>query len=106
MCIFQIFQRTQQQVLAHLLPGWKADDFDFREIAFTIICLASGHQNVSLVEDWRFVDDDAHGCANMTSSTNQEEEPEFVAHMGVGARLNDSHAGSAPQSSMYWFEGV
>ena len=104
--IFQIFQRTQEQVLAHLLLGWKPDDFAFRELAFTIVCLASGRQNVSLVEDWRFVDDDAHGCADLTNSTDQEEEPEFVAHMGVGARLNDNPTGSAPQSSMYWFEGV
>ena len=93
-------------MLAHLLLGWKPDDFAFREITFTIICLASGRQNVSLVEDWRFVDDDAHGCANLTNSTDQEEEPEVVAHMGVGARLNDNPAGSAPQSSIYWFEGV
>ena len=104
--IFQIFQRTQERVLAHLLLGWKPDDFAFRELAFTIVCLASGRQNVSLVEDWRFVDDEAHGCADLTNSTDQEEEPEFVAHMGVGARLNDNPAGSAPQSSMYWFEGV
>ena len=104
--IFQIFQRSQQRVLAHLLLGWKSDDFSFREIAFAIVCLASGRHNVSLVEDWHFVDDDAHGCANLMSSTNAEEEPEFVAHMGVGAHLNDKAAGSAPQSSMYWFEGV
>ena len=104
--IFQIFQRTQERVLAHLLLGWKPDDFAFREITFTIVCLASGRQNVSLVEDWRFADDNAHGCANLTNSTDPEEEPEFVAHMGVGACLNDNPAGSAPQSSMYWFEGV
>ena len=104
--IFQIFQRTQERVLAHLLLGWKPDDFHFREIAFTIICLASGCQNVSLVEDWRFINDDAHGCANLMSSTDPEEDPEFVAHMGVGAHLNEHAAGSAPQTSMYWFEGV
>lgn len=104
--IFQIFQRTQEQVLAHLLLGWKPDDLCFREIAFTVLCLASGRRNVSLVEEWRFVNDDAHGCANLMSSTDQEEEPEFVAHMRVGAHLNDYVAGSAPQSSMYWFEGV
>ena len=104
--IFQIFQRTQERVLAHLLLGWKPDDLAFREITFSIVCLASGRRNVSLVEDWRFVDDDAHGCANLTNSIDKEEEPEFVAHMGVGARLNDNPAGSAPQSSMYWFEGV
>ena len=104
--IFQVFQRTQERVLAHLLLGWKPDDFAFREIAFTIVCLASGRHNVSLVEDWRFADDDAHGCVNLMNSSDQEEESEFVAHMGVGARLNDNPAGSAPQSSMYWFEGV
>ena len=104
--IFQSFQRTQQRVLAHLLLGWKPDDFAFREIAFTIICLASGRQNISLVEDSRTADDDAHGCTNLMSSTDQEEGPEFVAHMGIGAHFNDNPAGSAPQSSMYWFEGV
>ena len=104
--IFQIFQRSQERVLTHLLLGWKPDDFPFREIAFAIVCLASGRHNVSLVEDWHFVDDDAHGCANLMSKTDPEEEPEFVAHMGVGAHLNDNAAGSAPQSSMYWFEGV
>ena len=104
--IFQIFQRTQERVLAHFLLGWKPDDFPFREIAFTIVCLASGRQNVSLVADSRLADDGAHGCANLMSSTDQEEESEFVAHMGVGAHLNDNAAGSAPQSSMYWFEGV
>ena len=104
--IFQSFQRTKERVLARLLLGWKPDDFPFREIAFTIVCLASGRQNVSLVENRRFVDDDAHGCANLINSTDREEEPKFVAHMGVGARLNDNPAGSAPQSSMYWFEGV
>ena len=104
--IFQIFQRTQERVLAHFLLGWKPDDFAFREIAFTILCLASGRQNVSLVGISRLADEDAHGCANLMSSTDQEEEPEFVAHMGVGAHLNDNAAGSAPQSLMYWFEGV
>ena len=104
--IFQIFQRTQERVLAHLLLGWKPDDLCFREIAFAVLCLASGGRNVSLVEDGHLAKDDGHGCANLISSTDQEEEPEFVAHMGVGAHLNDDAAGSAPQSSMYWFEGV
>ena len=104
--IFQMFQRTQQRVLAHLLLGWKPDDFAFREIAFTILCLVSGRHNISLVEDSHIADDDAHGCAYLTSSTDPKEEPEFVAHMGVGAHLNDNAAGSAPQSPMYWFEGV
>ena len=104
--IFQTFQRTQERVLAHLLLGWKPDDLCFREVAFTILCLASGRRNVSLVEDGHLVNNDAHGCVNLMSSTDQEEEPEFIAHMGVGAHLNDDAAGSAPQSSMYWFEGV
>lgn len=104
--IFQVFQRSQERVLAHLLLGWKPDDFPFREIAFAILCLASGRQNVSLVESLRLVDDDAHGCANLTSSTDQEDELEFVAHMGICAHLNANAANSAPQSTMYWFEGV
>lgn len=93
-------------MLAHLLLGWKLDDFAFREIAFTILCLASGRQNVSIVESLGLVDDDAHGCANLTNRMSQEDEPEFVAHMGVGAHLNANAAGSAPQSTIYWFEGV
>ena len=104
--VFQFFQRAQTQVLAHLLLGWKPDDFYFREIAFTILCLASGRQNVSLVEDVCIANDDAHGSANLINNTNDDEEPEFLAHMGVGSHLNDNPAGSAPKSSMYWFEGV
>ncbi|CAF9940890.1 hypothetical protein IMSHALPRED_002210 [Imshaugia aleurites] len=104
--IFQFFQRAQTQVLAHLLLGWKPNDFPFREIAFTILCLGSGRQNVSLVEELRLANDDAHGCANLRSNTDRDVEPEFVAHMGVGSHLNDNPAGSAPKSSMYWFEGI
>ena len=104
--IFQIFQRAHKQVLAHLLLGWKPDDFPFREIAFTILCLASGRQNVSLVETVRLANDDAHGCANLMNNTTHDLDPEFVAHMGVGSHLNDYPAGSAPKSSTYWFEGI
>lgn len=104
--IFQCFQRAQTQVLAHLLLGWRPDDFPFREIAFTILCLASGRQNVSLVENLRLADDDAHGCSSLISNTDRDVEPEFIAHMGVGSHLNDNPAGSAPKSSMYWFEGI
>ena len=66
--IFQAFQRAHKQVLAHLLLGWKPDDFPFQEIAFTILCLASGRQNVSLVKNVRLANDDAHGCANLMDS--------------------------------------
>ena len=104
--IFQCFQRAQTQVLAHFLLGWRPNDFSFREIAFTILCLASGRQNVSLVENLRLANDDAHGCASLISNTDRDLEPEFVAHMGVGAHLADNPAGSAPKSSMYWFEGI
>lgn len=104
--VFQCFQRVQTQVLAHLLLGWRPDDFPFREIAFTILCLASGRQNVSLMEDLRLADDDAHGCASLMSNTDRVVEPEFIAHMGVGSHLADNPAGSAPKSSMYWFEGI
>ena len=104
--IFQTFQRAQMQVLAHLLLGWKPDDFPFREIAFTILCLATGRQNVSLVEDVRVANDDAHGSANLMNNTNDDVEPEFLAHMGVGSHFNHNPAGSAPKSSMYWFEGI
>ncbi len=104
--IFQIFQRTHKQVLAHLLLGWKPDDFPFREVAFTILCLASDRQNVSLVENVRLANDDAHGCANLMNNTTHDLDPEFVAHMGVGSHLNDYPAGSAPKSSTYWFEGI
>lgn len=104
--IFHIFQRAQRQVLSHLLLGWKPDELPFREIAFSILCLASGRQNVSLVKDSCLVDNDAHGCANLMSNTDHDVIPEFVAHMGVGAHLNDNSPGSAPNSSMYWFEGI
>ncbi len=104
--IFQIFQRAQTQVLAHLLLGWKPDDFAFRETVFTILCLASGRPNVSLEEDVRVANDEAHGSANLMNKTNDDVEPEFVAHMGVGSHLNENPAGSAPKSSIYWFEGI
>lgn len=93
-------------MLAHLLLGWKPGDLPFREIAFSILCLASGRQNVSLVKDSHLADDDSHGYASLKSYTDSDVEPEFMAHMGVGARLNDNPAGSAPNSFMYWFEGV
>ena len=64
--IFQVFQRTQLQVLATFLLGWKPEDFPFREVAFTILCLASGRENVLLVQKTRLADDDVHGCVNLT----------------------------------------
>ena len=104
--IFQFFQRAQTQVLANLLLGWRPNDFPFREIAFTILCLASGRQNVSIVENLHLANDDAHGSASLISKTDRDVEPEFVAHMGVGSHLADNPAGSAPKSSMYWFQCI
>ena len=104
--IFQMFQRTHKCPLAHLLQSWKLEELHFREIVYAILCLASGSQNVTLELSGHLERDVGATHSFLNSSESWDTELEFVAHLGTGCHIEGNPPGSAPEASMYWFEGA
>jgi len=112
--IFQSFASRHSHprypsILSVSLPAWNAGDFIFREYAYTILCLASAGQNMSLIQQRRvFTETTAHltGFSVIQLGARRQDKHEFVSHMGYGAHRDGYLPGSAPESTMYWFEGA
>ncbi len=112
--IFQSFASRHSHprypsILSVSLLAWNAGDFIFREYAYTILCLASAGQNMSLTQQRRvFTETTAHltGFSFIQLRARRQDKHEFVSHMGYGAHRDGYLPGSAPKSTMYWFEGA
>lgn len=88
---------------------WMPSDFIFREMAFAVLSLAAG--KVQFVQS-PFRDPEMYNTPWIeTGKVDVEEgkgvdEENFVPLFPIGTHIPDEQPGSAPNDTMYWFEGV
>ncbi|KAI4156777.1 MAG: hypothetical protein L6R39_001032 [Caloplaca ligustica] len=105
--LFDIFEDSQMSSLRVTLLSWTADDLIFRELAFFILCLAAGGDNLAIV-DWRRILNSlwTELYGTVVHGHGSEGERELISSVGSGFHLQDLPVGSAPATSKYWFEGA
>lgn len=107
--LFKSFQQTKQADLSASLLDWQVQDLPFRELAFFILCLAAGGENLSLIDHRRVKKpyDNASYLGMETSELSESEaEMEFATCLGAGYHMDGLPVGSAPEETKYWFEGA
>ena len=79
----------------------------FRELAYFILCLATGGEHLALV-DQRRVQEPYDGCLyiGMPTEDASKGDTELATCLGVGYHMNGLPMGSAPKDTKYWFEGA
>ena len=82
--------------LAVTLLQWSPEDSPFREIAFAILCLASGGKNVTIVPNWRL-------AGNQTFA---KFDGEIISGLTSGAHVSGDPPDSSPTGVTYWLDGV
>ena len=105
--LFNFFQMSQQYDLSINLLSWQAQDLPFRELAYFILCLATGGEHLALV-DQRRVKEPYADCLYigvMTKDTS-EGDTELAICLGVGYHMKSLPVGSAPKDTKYWFKGA
>lgn len=101
---FNSFQATEKESLSVTLLGWQAHEVPFREIAYSVLCLAAGGEHLTLVDDQRIFKQ--AGCAGMLTASDTEAEMELVSSLGAGYHRRGMPTGCAPRDTKYWFEGA
>lgn len=105
--LFDFFQQSQQRDLCVTLLGWQAQDLPFRELAFFILCLAAGGENLALVDQRHAQKPYGEGLyLGMITDNDSEGDPELASSLGVGYHMDGLPEGSAPEETKYWFEGA
>lgn len=107
--LFNSFQKTKQVDLSVSLLDWQVQDLSFRELAFFILCLAAGGENLSLVDHRRVKKpyDNASYLGMTTSDLSESDaEIELATRLGVGYHMDGLPMGSAPGETKYWLEGA
>lgn len=92
-----------QETLEATLLQWSPADFPFREIAFAVLCLASGGENLAFL---RYIERQPNTHGLWEPKDESSEESEFIAYLAAGAHLKDLPPGSAPVQTIYWLDGV
>ena len=105
--LFDIIQKSRQRDLSIGLLGWQAQDLPFRELAFFILCLASGGDHLALL-DQRCMKVPYSGALylGMTREDSTDPDIELATYLGVGYHMAGLPIGSAPEETKYWFEGA
>ena len=105
--LFNFIQESWQRDLSIGLLGWQVQDLPFRELAYFILCLASGGDHLALLDQ---------RCAKMpypdapylgmTTEGSSKPDMELATNLGVGYHMAGLPIGSAPEETKYWFEGA
>lgn len=105
--LFNFIQKSQQRGLSVTLLGWQAQNLPFRELAFFILCLATGGENLVLVDQRRVkLPYDEGLYAGITTGNEPEGDTELASSLGVGYHMDGLPMGSAPKETKYWFQGA
>ncbi|KAL8858823.1 MAG: hypothetical protein Q9178_004740 [Gyalolechia marmorata] len=106
--LFRVFADAHFEALDAAILSWNTGDLPFREIVFFILCLAAGGSHLALVDQQRVYQSPAAAAsfAAIPSDESPKAEKELISPLGVGFHMRDQPAGSAPESSKYWFEGA
>ena len=105
--LFDIVQESLQEDLSVSLLSWQAQDLPFRELVFFILCLATGGEHLTLL-DQRRMKIPYSGALYLGITTDNSPEPsiELASCLGVGYHMADLPIGSAPEETKYWFDGA
>ena len=95
-CLFWLWSRTLEDKLATTLLQWSPEDHPFREIAYAILCLASGGKNVAIVPYQSL----------KGNQTFAKFNTEIISSLTTGAHVSGTPAGSSPKEVIYWLDGV
>ena len=95
-CLFWLWSTSLEDELAATLLQWSPEDAPFREIAFAILCLASGGRNVAMVPYQSF----------KAYQTFAKLDTEIIGSLTTGVHLSGDPAGSSPTGVVYWLDGV
>ncbi|KAL6712735.1 hypothetical protein ACLMJK_009673 [Lecanora helva] len=105
--LFDGFCDRWREALSRTLLSWKVEDNPFRELTYHILCLAAGGRHLSLIDsDCNLSKDFFAGVVGKDESRGSEAELELVTPLATGYHKKGSPSGSAPDGSMYWFEGA
>ena len=105
--LFNIIQRSWQKDLSIGLLGWQAHDLPFRDLTFFILCLASGGDRLTLLDQHRTkVPYPGALYLGMTIEGSSGPDIELASYLGVGYHMAGLPVGSAPEETKYWFEGA
>lgn len=105
--LFDSIRKSQQRGLSVTLLGWQAEDLPFRELAFFILCLATGGENLALVDQRRVkIPYNESLYAGITTINEAEGDTELASSLGVGYHMDGLPMSSAPKETKYWFEGA
>ncbi|MCJ1244525.1 hypothetical protein MMC30_001723 [Trapelia coarctata] len=102
-------QKLHGMALGNYLCTWKPTDFAFREYAHAILCLASRSPQSVRILDSRTpaglqADLAKAGLALLTAMNRKLIE--IISDFGVSCHAEGIEPGSAPATSIFWFEGV
>ena len=105
--LFNFIQESWQRDLSIGLLGWQAQDLPFRELAYFVLCLASGGDHLALF-DQRGAKMPYPGASYLGMTTEGSSKPdiELATSLGVGYHMAGLPIGSAPEETKYWFEGA
>ena len=86
------------------VPGWSHNDFAFRELAFAILSFATGQCRFDRPEYLH--GDVSNGYLIVPGDDAESHKPKLLPLFASGCHNLGEEAGSAPLSSIYWFEHV
>ncbi|CAO1604791.1 hypothetical protein XANCAGTX0491_008332 [Xanthoria calcicola] len=100
--IFSAWSKNMKKTLEAELSQWSPTDSLFREVAFAVLCLASGAKNVAFLRYEDYIEEQAH--VNCVSTPNGKPSGDLVM------TANGAHSGIcplvAPLKTVYWLDAV
>lgn len=102
--MFYLWSSAHEDLLAATLLQLKPKDLPFREIAYAVLCLATGGRNFSVVASKHVSANGVFGFIH--EGTEYNEESEFISVLASGAHLQGSPPGSSPEATIYWLDDV
>ncbi|KAL8766871.1 MAG: hypothetical protein Q9209_006467 [Squamulea sp. 1 TL-2023] len=123
-------QNSQDEIekgLSATLLQWRTEDFAFRELAYSILCLAVGGAYMTTMEQNEITQDIAYGFSSYEpayqdkmhqpdgkgdeadipgSHVKQDSSPELISQLLSGAHLEGLTPGASPNNTTYWFGGA
>ncbi|KAL9007840.1 MAG: hypothetical protein Q9180_009567, partial [Flavoplaca navasiana] len=118
--------RAQKGLSATLLE-WQAEDFAFREVAYTILCIAAGGKYLTVTKDDLIKQDTAHAllykqptkkgqiaverpvgtdAVAASAETQSDCSSEFLSQFLSGSHLDRASPGLSTRETVYWFNGA
>lgn len=103
-----VFQKITAPYASHFwkyVPEWGHENFAFREVAFAILSLAAGQYRLDNPN--RFCGHrKKHASSGYLLDRGTGSESKLMPLFGSGCHRPGQEPGSAPSSSIYWFENV